>query len=281
MMYPLLIVLAVAVFADAADDRNFECPLEDTTHNYLIGSGISGDFLSCTYSGAGQCAYSMDGYFFTGSTTCPDALSAVTDKNDLHVASSTICPKKDDAGSNLVGSGVGGKFKSCTYTDAGLCIYSSVRRYFSASGNDGLFSSGGSTCPDTIIPSSLDCSVVGSNTSPKGVTPQGDAVLAASSAGASDEGGGNKVRPELIALIVLNGVFALVIIGLVVMLVRARRVAARSVHHSALYTGIDDPRPSFTSPSHTPKYYSDGGDKDSASVPLTQGLAIGEYHDTQ
>jgi hypothetical protein len=105
---------------------------------------------------------------------------------------------------------------------------------------DGLFSSGGSICPDTIIPGSCVCTSSAPGTSSAVVGPQGDAVLAASVSG--DSGAGSSVRPELIALLVLNAVMLVIIFVLGAMLVRARRAAGPSSRPKVLYTGLDGPR---------------------------------------
>ncbi|KAJ7145672.1 hypothetical protein C8R44DRAFT_896769 [Mycena epipterygia] len=253
-----LALLSASLGANAATHQEFECAGKDYTESALIGTGRSGGFVTCTYAAAGQCAYSTDGYFSTGSSGCPDGLSLVQDDDgEMHAAASTICPPSDDAGSTLIGSGVSGKFKTCTYSNAGLCVYFS----------HGLFTSGGSTCPDTIVPSACACSASNtagnssSSSSSSGPSAHGDAVVAAASAGDSGEsGGGSGTRPEIIALLALNGVLVLITLVLGAMLIRARRTAAKSVQ------GGDGSRS---------LYYSDELDKDSASVPLTHGT----YHD--
>ncbi|KAF8123824.1 hypothetical protein K438DRAFT_1072198 [Mycena galopus ATCC 62051] len=208
---------ALTQSATAADTDFLECVGEDLAHSSLIGAGRDGVFLTCTYSQAGQCAYSKDGSFSSGSAACPDALS---DQNSIYTAS-TICPKTDDGGSKLMGSGVSGKLKICTYTDAGVCIYSS----------EGSFSSGGSNCPVDIIPG--PCSSPAWNTSSGG--PQSDAVITASNADASGQRGG----PALIALFVLNAVLVVIILILGVMLIRARRAAGTSSCLKTHYTELD------------------------------------------
>ncbi|KAF8152670.1 hypothetical protein K438DRAFT_1864278 [Mycena galopus ATCC 62051] len=194
---------ALTQSATAADTDFLQCVGEDLAHSFLIGAGRDGVFLTCTYSQAGQCAYSKDGSFSSGSAACPDALS---DQNFIY---------------KLMGSGVSGKLKICTYTDAGVCIYSS----------EGLFSSGGSNCPVDIIPGL--CSSPAWNTSSGG--PQSDAVITASNADAS----GQRGSPALIALFVLNAVLVVIILILGVMLIRARRAAGTSSRLKTHYTELD------------------------------------------
>ncbi|KAJ6542865.1 hypothetical protein B0H19DRAFT_1310900 [Mycena capillaripes] len=228
-MHPLLVLIAVSALARAKD---FECALEDDASSALIGAGKSGAFRTCTYSQAGQCAYSEDGYFSSGDSTCPNTLSAATSQSDIQ----TICPKTDNGGSNLTGSGVSGEFKTCTYSNAGVCIYFS----------DGLFSSGGSICPETIVPGPCVCTSGASGISSAGPSPQGDAVLAASNSG-DERGSAGGLSPALIALLVLNAVLIVIILILSTMLARARRAAGPS-RLKTLYKSIDESKGEFDSP---------------------------------
>ncbi|KAJ7722945.1 hypothetical protein B0H16DRAFT_1699131 [Mycena metata] len=136
----------------------------------------------------------------------------------------------------LVDSAVSGKFKTCTYGDAGICTYLT----------DGSFSSGTSICPDTIIPSSCACS----NSTPEvsaAASLQGDQVLATSDSGPSDDQGTFGFSPMTMALLVLNVVLLAINLILATMLIRARRAAALSTYHQTLYTSVDGQRPEFIS----------------------------------
>ncbi|KAF7344997.1 hypothetical protein MVEN_01662500 [Mycena venus] len=265
-IHPLLVVLAVSALTLGATPKDFECASEDLAHSSLISAGRNGGFLTCTYSQAGLCAYSEDGFFSVGSSTCPDTLPA--NQNDIHAASSTICPQTDDGGSNLIGSGVSGKFKTCTYAAAGVCTYFS----------DGSFSSGGSVCPDTIIPSSCVCIEPTPKESSGSISPQGDAVLAASDSSASRKAESN-LSPALITLLVLNAVLVVISLIFGAMLIRARRAAGTSSRLNAQYAGLDASGLEFGSPSRLRLYYSDSTDKDSVSVPLTHGGAYSDTHE--
>jgi hypothetical protein len=82
-----------------AKHNDFQCPAEDYGHSSLITAGESGAFLTCTYSQAGQCAYStvgpffvigfpvylciQDGYFSSGDSTCPDTLSLASNQSNI------------------------------------------------------------------------------------------------------------------------------------------------------------------------------------------------------
>ncbi|KAJ7019695.1 hypothetical protein C8F04DRAFT_328803 [Mycena alexandri] len=227
-------------------------------------SGQSGGYLTCIYPEAGQCTYFADGNFSIGTSLCPSVLSSATNQSHLS-GSSTICPATDATGGKLIDSGVSGKFKTCTYGDAGICTYFS----------DGFFSSGTSSCPDTIMPSSCVCSNSTAEASAAS-SLQGDTVLAASDPGPSVDQG-TSLNPTALALFALNVVLLAIILVLATMLIRARRGAALSSYHQTLYTSVDGQRPEFVSPPSSPRYYNT--DKDSASMPLTHGALYSDPHE--
>ncbi|KAJ7255074.1 hypothetical protein B0H12DRAFT_1323269 [Mycena haematopus] len=252
--------------SDFAQFATHECAREDLAHSSLISAGMSGRFLTCTYSHAGQCAYSKDGFFSSGSATCPNAVS---EQNNIYAAASTICPKTDNGGSKLVGSGVsGGRLKTCTYLDAGLCAYFS----------DGLFFSGGSDCPDNIIPSSCICPGSSPALNSSGHTsPQDDAVIAGFDSGASGKRA-DGFNPAFMALLILNVALVVIVLTLGTMLIRARRTVGTSSRVKTRYAGLDVSGPNLGLPSRSPWCDGAAADKD-ASIPLAHDGGYSDAHE--
>ncbi|KAJ7088070.1 hypothetical protein B0H15DRAFT_931117 [Mycena belliarum] len=54
------------------------CPPTDKEGTALTGSGLTPDFVTCNYSGAGSCTYFSDGGFSSGSSECPAFNAAAT-----------------------------------------------------------------------------------------------------------------------------------------------------------------------------------------------------------
>ncbi|KAJ7748574.1 hypothetical protein B0H16DRAFT_1692058 [Mycena metata] len=131
-------------------------------------------------------------------------LSCCSETNPLTSSGpTTICPATD---AKLVDSAVSGKFKTCTYDDAGIC---------------------------TILPS---CAC--SNSTPEvnaAASLQGDQVLATSDSGPSDDQGTFGFSPMAIALLVLNVVLLTINLILATMLIRAPRRRIIFVPSNTLY----------------------------------------------
>ncbi|KAK0492190.1 hypothetical protein EDD18DRAFT_523397 [Armillaria luteobubalina] len=108
------------------------CSATDDNGSSLLHTSNDGNFVTCVYPDAGTCTYFENGSFSSGSSVCPDSISAP-------VATAT-CPPKDNDGGALLKTSNDGNFVSCQYADAGLCTYF----------ENGGFSSGSSVCPSSI-----------------------------------------------------------------------------------------------------------------------------------
>ncbi|KAK0441443.1 hypothetical protein EV421DRAFT_732920 [Armillaria borealis] len=108
------------------------CSATDDDGSPLLHTSNDGNFVTCVYRDAGTCTYFENGSFSSGSSVCPDSISAA--------APATTCPPRDNDGGTLLKTSNDGNFVSCQYADAGLCTYF----------ENGGFSSGSSVCPSSI-----------------------------------------------------------------------------------------------------------------------------------
>ncbi|KAK0210198.1 hypothetical protein DFS33DRAFT_1378185 [Desarmillaria ectypa] len=114
--------------------RDAVCSATDDNSSPLLRSSNDGNFVTCVYHDAGTCTYFENGSFSSGSSVCPDSISAA-----VAVAAATCFPRDNDGGA-LLSTSNDGNFVSCHYADAGLCTYF----------ENGGFSSGSSVCPSSI-----------------------------------------------------------------------------------------------------------------------------------
>ncbi|KAJ7745889.1 hypothetical protein DFH07DRAFT_976965 [Mycena maculata] len=148
---------AEAIAGSSTSSSNYtsspaQCSATDDAGSALQRSNVTSDgFVACDYPAAGDCVYfSRGGQFSSGSSTCPDSItpgsSSYTNTGSPLGSGLAQCSSTDDAGSPLLSTGVTSDgFVSCDYQAAGDCVYFSP---------GGQFSSGSSTCPDSITPSS-------------------------------------------------------------------------------------------------------------------------------
>ncbi|KAJ6558320.1 hypothetical protein B0H19DRAFT_1150770 [Mycena capillaripes] len=124
-----------------------QCVATDDAGSPLQNTGTTQDGLvACEYQTAGHCEYfTPGGQFSSGSSTCPDSITSAASSGSVGSSSSSDqaqCVAADDAGSALQNSSITDDgFVACKYQAAGLC------EYFTPGGQ---FSSGSSTCPDSI-----------------------------------------------------------------------------------------------------------------------------------
>ncbi|KAF7324511.1 hypothetical protein MKEN_00491800 [Mycena kentingensis (nom. inval.)] len=212
------------------------CVAKDDAGGALITSGASADkaFVECQYANAGACVYFNDGSFSSGGSTCPDG---ITPNNAAAPPSNAVatCVAKDDAGGALISSGASAdnKFVECEYAQAGQCVYF----------NAGSFSSGSSTCPDSITaPSSVSANAKLSS------SDSGSSFSAAATTG--DDNDGASLSPVYIALIVMNAVLVLGILTLGFFYVREARGAraSRDQHLKVMYAKVDAARDEMSMP---------------------------------
>ncbi|KAK0185929.1 hypothetical protein F5146DRAFT_1143499 [Armillaria mellea] len=112
---------------------NAVCSATDNDGSSLLHTSNDGDFVTCVYHDAGTCTYFENGGFSSGSSVCPDSISAAA-------APAATCPPRDNDGGALLKTSNDGNSVSCQYVDAGLCTYF----------ENGGFSSGSSVCPSSI-----------------------------------------------------------------------------------------------------------------------------------
>jgi len=231
-----------------------QCVATDAAGSPLQSNSATNDgFVSCRYQKAGTCEYfSPGGQFSSGSSTCPDGItpagsSSSSGTNNVSKGSTPSnlaqCVAKDDAGSTLRSSSTTDDgFVMCKYQTAGTC------EYFSPGGQ---FSSGSSTCPDSITPaiSSASGASVGSFLA--------DSASANSTSDAKDVGS-RISQPVIIALLAVNGVFVVAILVAGSIWVLGRR-PNKSSNLKGLYAKVDASR--------------------ETAVPLTHGVAKGQYYD--
>ncbi|KAJ7318419.1 hypothetical protein DFH08DRAFT_942647 [Mycena albidolilacea] len=224
------------------------CVYTDDAGGPLMSSSIRSDgFVSCKYQTAGSCEYfSPGGQFSSGSSTCPDSitpggLSSASGSGGSNSGSSSsgaaICAATDDAGSPLTSSGIDSNgFVSCKYQTAGSC------QYFSPGGQ---FSSGSSTCPDSITSGSKSPAISSfladsesdkpsTNTSGPGGCPLGVS------------------QPVLIAMFAINGTLVIALLIVTCLWIRGRDQKAKRL-------------------SNLRGFHAKSDASRSASVPLTYG----------
>ncbi|KAJ7291547.1 hypothetical protein C8J57DRAFT_1587861 [Mycena rebaudengoi] len=203
--------------ATAPGTVSSQCVAKDDNGGSLLSSSVGPvGFVTCKYSNAGTCKYfDNDGSFSSGSSVCPDRINASTGSAPPPQNTKTAqCVAKDDNGGSLLSSSVGPVgFVTCKYSNAGTC------KYFD---NDGSFSSGSSVCPDSITPASR---VAGT-------------FLAGDNSNSTGSSSGNS-QPILIALLAINGVLAVAVIGLATLYLRERRSSGKQMRGK--YTTVVDP----------------------------------------
>ncbi|KAJ7446075.1 hypothetical protein FB451DRAFT_790903 [Mycena latifolia] len=154
---------ASAPSSDSSSSESATCVATDDAGGALLSSsdGPIG-FVSCKYQVAGTCGYfSPGGQFSSGASICPDSITAAGSSSPpgatANLKSSPAlstgyassfeqaqCVSTDDSGSALqIVSLTSDGFVVCLYQAAGSCVYFSP---------GGQFSSGSSTCPDSITP---------------------------------------------------------------------------------------------------------------------------------
>ncbi|KAJ7875535.1 hypothetical protein B0H14DRAFT_3547943 [Mycena olivaceomarginata] len=204
-----------------------------------MSSSIGSDgFVSCKYQTAGSCEYfSPGGQFSSGSSTCPDSItpggqSSASGSGGSSSGSSgsgaAICAPTDDAGSPLTSSGIDSNgFVFCKYQTAGSC------QYFSPGGQ---FSSGSSTCPDSITPGGKSPAIgsfladsesdkPSTNTSGPGSCPLGVS------------------QPALIAMFAINGTLVIALLVVTCLWIRGRDQKAKRLSNlRGFHAKSDAPR---------------------------------------
>ncbi|KAJ6600423.1 hypothetical protein DFH09DRAFT_1497995 [Mycena vulgaris] len=230
-----------------------QCAATDDAGSALQNSTTTNDgFIACDYQAAGRCEYFTGGQFSAGSSTCPNSItpassSGANDGLTGAAPSSDLaqCTAADDAGSALKSSTISSDgFVACEYEAAGHC------EYFTPTGD---FSSGSSTCPDSITQaSSISASgAVGVGS----FLADGDSDDSGSSHGSTTS---SIPKPAVIALLAMNAVLVIGVLVLGTLWVRDRRENTKSRQLKGLYASLDPSRD---------------------TAPLTHGTTQGPYYD--
>ncbi|KAJ7657715.1 hypothetical protein DFH06DRAFT_1196994 [Mycena polygramma] len=229
-----------------------QCVGQDDAGSALQSSGTTADgFVSCTYQTGGTCEYfSPGGQFSSGSSTCPDGItpaSTGTDNSSSSPPPSGIlaqCATTDDAGSTLQSSSTTADgFVICSYQTAGTC------EYFSPGGQ---FSSGSSTCPDSITPGSSSSSSLTSSVGSFLADSDGNSTSKPTS------GVGVQLsQPVVIALLTMNAILVIAVLVAGAVWVFRRHTNKRASSLKGLYSNANAP----------------------TTVPLTHGATENTYYD--
>ncbi|KAJ7145620.1 hypothetical protein C8R44DRAFT_863494 [Mycena epipterygia] len=156
----------------------------------------------------------------------------ISSSSSVSTSSSGVakCVPTDDAGSALQSSSVTSDgFMAYEYQAAGDFQYFAV---------GGSFSSGSSTCPDSITSASSSSAAAGASGENVG-SFLADNTNAGTNGGSGSGLGGNIPEPVVIALLVMNGVLVLGALILGTLWVRDGRVSTKPKHLKGLYARVD------------------------------------------
>ncbi|KAJ6458854.1 hypothetical protein C8R47DRAFT_145155 [Mycena vitilis] len=232
-----------------------QCVTNDDAGSALQSSSTTDDgFVACVYLSAGSCEYfSPGGQFSSGSSTCPDGITAGTSSSSgtgtdnssspsSPSGSLAQCVTTDDAGSTLQSSSIATDgFVTCNYQTAGNC------EYFSPGGQ---FSSGSSTCPDSITPGSSSSTALTSSVGSFLAESDGNSTSKPAS-------GVQLSQPVVIALLAMNAILVIAVLAAGAIWVFRRHTDNRASSLKGLYSNANAP----------------------TSVPLTHGAAEDAYYD--